>query len=254
MFAGNNPRMRHHAAHAVPQQCAKSPCRAEGVNLTRAKCEAFSASVTTTAAYTQFTEIQRMKQMTELFGTAAQAAQIYTQPAAITYAAVNKISTGESATSVWDSKVLDIFDSALKTRTENITAEAYEFELRDGQTAQCSFVYSTIDLRGEHIYLNYIWRRLRCCVLAKLLWSVALLMAATQTSSPCILCCPVPYVAAVAFFFDGDGATSWKYSFPAQYQAGSYTNIERIITVKSAKGKTGELNSMQLPCARIVAC
>jgi hypothetical protein len=65
-------------------------------------------------------------------------------------------------------------------------------------------------------------------------------MSATQTFSPCIICCPVPYVAAVSFFFDAEGATSWMYSFHAHYQARSYTKIERIITVKSATGKTGD--------------
>jgi hypothetical protein len=61
----------------------------------------------------------------------------------------------------------------------------------------------------------------------------------------------VPYVAAVGFFFDAEGATSWKYSFPAQYNAGSYTNIERIITVKNATGKTGELESTECANASI---
>ncbi len=120
-----------------------------GTNIPRAKCEAFSASVTTTAAYTQYTEIQRTKQLAESLGAAAQAVQTYKQAATITYAAVNKLPTGESSTAVWDSRVLDIFDSALTSETRTITAEAFEFPLLDGQTATCSFVYSTIDLRGE---------------------------------------------------------------------------------------------------------
>jgi hypothetical protein len=75
-----------------------------GTNL-RAKCEAFSASVTTTAAYTKYIEIQRTKQFIEFLGTTTQAPQTYTQDAFVAYAAVAKLPTGESTTAIWGSKV-----------------------------------------------------------------------------------------------------------------------------------------------------
>ncbi len=90
-----------------------------GGTINKVNCPSFSVSVTTTAAYTQYTKIQRTQQLADLFGTTTQTPQTYTQAAKIEYAAVNKISTGESATAIWDSKVLNIFDGSLKHMSSN---------------------------------------------------------------------------------------------------------------------------------------
>jgi hypothetical protein len=173
--------------------------RASGGGITKASCPTFQKQVTVKTSYTKITSLQRLQQLAKSFGD-QQSTQAYKLATSLVYAGEGKLDSGEARAMVWNGQVADVFDKNTLTVEEGVSTTI--------STQPTEFPIAS----GLEAKCNFIYSTVRL---------------------------QIPFTATAAFLFDASGATSWVTSFPAQYEASSYTDIQTVVTFTKSSGQRG---------------